>query len=266
MGERRSLEPDFDQSTTILLELGLTPIQSKVYLELTITGGLSARGIVDSLNINRVDVYRALQRLQTAGLVEIAIGNPNKFIAVDPDSAVQMLLSKEERKMAALKEKASHLTHSLKSLKSQVEFEEDRPRSDQYFRLKSGQAVFDGMLSGMKSGTKDIRKVVTSKSLSLHILYGIVDEESNLARKGVRVRIISDKPVDGSDLYSKFAEIRYTNELSDISRYVAIDDNMIFISLGTNVSEPSESLALVTNNSTLIHVLSKNFEDMWESL
>lgn len=54
----------------VLVDLGLTPKQAKVYLALVRFGPLRVAGVSRNSQVARPDVYQTLDKLQQMGLVE----------------------------------------------------------------------------------------------------------------------------------------------------------------------------------------------------
>jgi sugar-specific transcriptional regulator TrmB len=256
---------DFEEHVQLFCELGLTPIQAKIYLTLFNSGELSARSMADSLNINRVDVYRALQRLQKLGMVEVSIGKPNKFVAAEPKIATSLLIDSLKRNLSDLSKKADFLNVTLESMGRTKKVHVETDAESSYFRLKNGEAVIGSITSIVKEAKHEIRKILTSRALGFHLLYGVLDIEQELGSRGVITKIITDAPSDISQRYGSFAELRYAGDLRETLRYIIVDDSAIIISLAANAAGPTDSVGLLTNNSTLIHALTRHFEETWNS-
>ena len=70
---------DKDEHVEILVRLGLTFCQAKIYLALLQLGTSSAKTISNYTNIARPDIYRVIRGLVMLGLVEKSIGKPANF-------------------------------------------------------------------------------------------------------------------------------------------------------------------------------------------
>jgi sugar-specific transcriptional regulator TrmB len=247
----------------LLCDLGMTPIQSKVYLMLQKKAGLSARNIGDALNINRADIYRALEHLQDAGLIDVILGNPNKYVAVEPRVAVDLLLTKMEDDFDSLRRSARGLIKSLEARQRDVTGLQTPVGGGQFFKLKSGSAVVSSIFDMVRSAQTDVMKVVTRRALNFHALYGLLDHERRLAKKGVKIRIITDAPSASLEEYVKIAKFHYAGDLTSALRYVIVDDRMLMLSLAANAKGPTDSMGLLTNNNTLVNALTNHFEETW---
>jgi sugar-specific transcriptional regulator TrmB len=254
---------DFEEHIQLLCELGLTPIQAKMYLWLLGSGGHSASSVADVLKINRVDVYRGLRKLQQLGIVELNIGKPNTFSAVQPKIALKLLVDLRRKELNELDRKADYLTKTLESINEKQLVNQVPLSENQYFRLKNGEAVVETLSAMIKQAKHQVRKMLTSKALSFHLLYGIFDIERDLYQKGVEIKLVTDVPSETLTKYESISNIHYIGDLSNTLRYVIVDDSQIIISLAADAIGPTDSVGLLTNNKTLIHALTKHFEETW---
>jgi len=85
-----------------LIEYGLTPNQSKVYLYLTKTGEKTASGISKNLNIPRTESYHLLNSLEQKGIIFSIFGKPTKFNAVPIEDALTIIIDNEKKRVLDL--------------------------------------------------------------------------------------------------------------------------------------------------------------------
>ena len=274
LAKGRHVANDFDDQAGILASLGLTRIQARVYLHLFHAGEQSARAIVDSLRIDRVDVYRALQSLQSLGLIEVSLGNPNRYFASQSSTALKLLIRRKEEEFESLKDAAARLEKKLLSAST--------PRNkhrggeggasaaaggEQFYKLKRGYAVVDTIVEIEGRARSEVRKVVNRRGMGYHILFGVEEVERKLANKGVKIRLITDqKSPQVFSSYSKIARVKYAGDLTNSLRYIIIDDSLVILSMAPNITDERDSVALLTNNVTLIQALSSFYDKTWKSM
>src|SRR5271157_595410 len=82
-----------------LADFGLTPLQEKIFVTLTGSKGLSTTEISKVTTVHRSDVYRALRKLVEMGLVEVIVGNPSRYFAIEPTKAVRLLLDEKREEL-----------------------------------------------------------------------------------------------------------------------------------------------------------------------
>ena len=89
--------------TQILQEIGLSNTEAKVYLALLELGSALAGAITKRSEVNRTNVYDALERLIEKGLVTYVISaNRKVFEPVNPERLQQILKEKEKRLVSVM--------------------------------------------------------------------------------------------------------------------------------------------------------------------
>lgn len=83
------------ENRALLVELGFSPAEAKVYLTLVQNTSLSASAIAAATDLSRTSVYQMLCSLADKGLVEPGTGYGSKFTVVDPDRALPALIIRE---------------------------------------------------------------------------------------------------------------------------------------------------------------------------
>ena len=92
---------------SILLELGLTNNQIRIYLSLLKLGIPAIVFTISQVSgVPRQDAYRVLFELGQLGIVEKKIAKPNEFSAVKPKKAVSILIQNKKQQISELSLKA----------------------------------------------------------------------------------------------------------------------------------------------------------------
>ena len=101
-----------------LVGLGLSQTEAEVYVHLATKGPETARNISDSLTLNKRQIYRSLESLQSKG---IAMGNsefPSEFSALPFERVVDLLLEEKKEQAKYLEaNKAQLISDFLKEKK-----------------------------------------------------------------------------------------------------------------------------------------------------
>jgi len=88
----------------LLQKLGLTRIQTRVFLTLVRFHELTGTEIAKHSGVSRPEVYRALGKLQNLGLISMKLKSPRSFsLSVPPKEALEILLLKFEDKIKNLR-------------------------------------------------------------------------------------------------------------------------------------------------------------------
>jgi sugar-specific transcriptional regulator TrmB/tetratricopeptide (TPR) repeat protein len=81
------------QLLSTLIELGLSRLDSQVYLYLAKKGPQKGNAIVKGLNAQKYQIYRALKNLESKGIVNATLERPAKFSAVPFETVVDMFIN-----------------------------------------------------------------------------------------------------------------------------------------------------------------------------
>jgi sugar-specific transcriptional regulator TrmB len=86
----------------VLIGLGLSQTDAEIYVHLATAGPATARIIVNSLIINKRQIYRSLKALQQKGIVSGSDGYPAEFSVVSFEKALDLLLEVKKEQAKSL--------------------------------------------------------------------------------------------------------------------------------------------------------------------
>lgn len=255
-----------EEDAQILIQLGLTVSQAKVYLTLLKLGQATGKVISQLSKVARQEVYRILSDLHEKGLVEKIIASPTGFKPVPIEQCLHMLLKKKKRDISDAEKKAIKLIQHF-SVKSPKAFLE----KESFFIMVSEKEAY------LRKFRNSIENAKTSFDMLLHwkcFRKGMI-EDTQLWRKaverGVKVRFVVYEFEDEKNvseitqiLMSKGSfEIRYlfTPPPATIS---IIDNKETSITVSTTPS-PHDTPSLWSNNFGLITIFQDYFELMWRA-
>ena len=81
----------------VLVSLGLSETDARVYIFLALKGPKKAGSIVGSLKINKQQIIRSLKKLQNKGLITPIPENQNAFSAMPFKEALELLIKTEKK-------------------------------------------------------------------------------------------------------------------------------------------------------------------------
>jgi sugar-specific transcriptional regulator TrmB len=87
----------------VLVHLGLSRSQAKIYATMSKCGTLNAATIWKTTKVARQDLYRILNELQDLGLVEKILVTPSQYRAIPMAEAVSMLYQKKKSQITQLR-------------------------------------------------------------------------------------------------------------------------------------------------------------------
>ncbi len=111
----------FEDETELFTNLGLSYLQTKVYLTLVNSGEATAKSIAIEAKMDRPDVYRVIAGLVTHGFVEKKIQNPIRFKAFPIKEVVEALLKRKQQEVLNSQKKALKILRRYQNKRSAAE-------------------------------------------------------------------------------------------------------------------------------------------------
>jgi sugar-specific transcriptional regulator TrmB len=256
-----------------LMLFGLTGNEAKAYLALLQLKQANARAIAKLSNIPRQEIYRVLPQLEELGLVEVVIGKPTKFLAINPEEALSELIEHQQeilsKQISQLHKEKSVLENELKKMEGKSAGL-IRPEPV-HFVLISGQRLVNEKIQEMLSGAKE---EVLWMSPKVEIMRAFIYNRDKLlrqcAQRNVKVRVIAEidkKNIKEIIKLSKFCEVRHAPNV--ISLITIVDNNELIIGSAVHVSDSLNGgelrNKLWTNDSSHISVMKDFFEKVWNT-
>lgn len=258
-----------EKSFQILTMLGLTHSQAKVYSALASLGEARVGIIWKSSGVHRQDIYRILSELQNLGLIEKIVAKPTKFRAVPIEVATSFLIDGKENELLNFKKNANKLISTLISSNEKKEIEENE---DDFVLIPKGRKIQHYRICQvLKEVQSSIDVVCTYRSLLqyLHVYSGEHSEE--LKRRGVKVRIIVEKPENQESLFEihrllshmKFpTQLKFTPTPLPVT-FALNDEKKLLLNILKN-GGILESPKLFSTNPCIIALAKAWFEKMWK--
>lgn len=272
-GNRLSEEP----IKRILKDFGLTEKESDVYIFLAKHGTLKRIEIAKQTRIDRAEVYRIVQSLQSKGFLEATLEAPARFVAVSFEKVIDSFI-KERRDEASLVEKAksSLLSDWQKIHKTNLE------RSAEKFLVVEGESKIYPKIFELIRDTKNHLSIIsTVQSLLRADQSGLFDAfMKHPLRAKIQFRFITELSEENvSSMKSILRKVPPTGlnigvRTPDLglrlSPRMIVRDNeevMLFInSEKVNVSSNSgEENCLLTNCKAIVQSYANVFADLWEN-
>jgi sugar-specific transcriptional regulator TrmB len=246
----------------LLIDLGLTLVQAKIFLALAQTGTMKVKTIAQVSKVARPDVYRALSKIQEEGLVEKELVRPALFRAIPTEVALTRLMERHTMKNKELKTKTANLIRKYKKKK-----DSHLPQSDFVF-VPSKEALFNKLKKAIDSTQKSIDVSTTCKRFA-YACYNLSEPLRNAWNRGVKGRAVIDNTEGNNcETIKKYwrppcAEIKY---IPTVPRTVMAmyDKKEVFIFIKPT-AEMNESPALWSNNPSLLAMAEDCFEILWST-
>jgi len=84
-----------EKNIKILIELGLTYREAKIYYTLNRLGEITIKDLAENAHMDRPNIYGVIKKLQKLNLIEQIIDSPVSYKAVPLEQCVQMLLEQK---------------------------------------------------------------------------------------------------------------------------------------------------------------------------
>jgi sugar-specific transcriptional regulator TrmB len=178
------------EGTQILIGLGLSERQVRIYLALLRVGVARARVVSGVAGVVRQEVYRLLLELQQLGLVRKNLTVPVSYCAVPFPEAVKMLFAARAGELTLISQKAKHVTEKY----SQKPLAKAAPE----LQMPCFGEVCEGE-GGKKYGTaletaEGCVELVCGWGRFRQLCFYFEAELKAALGRGVRVRVVVEKP------------------------------------------------------------------------
>jgi sugar-specific transcriptional regulator TrmB len=254
-----------DENTDLLLGLGLTLNQAKVYLAILKLEKTTVGQVAKFSKVRREDVYRILPALEKMGLIEKLLGKPTEIRATPISDALTFLVAEEktrsDERLSGMRSRVQRL--SLKDWKQPL------PGEESIFILIAEKKAILAKTSELIGNSRKEVALIADKGRIMPFLSQFSDEYRLAIKKGAQIRLLfeGDSPdgllkekvqklIDGASVHVKFHR-------EPLNHFIMSDDKEALIT-GSKESGLGESPSLWTNNSNLIGVLRTSFESDWK--
>lgn len=236
-----------------LRDLGLSDYEARAYRTVLEIGATTARELSDASQVPMGRVYDVLNDLETQGLVRCQnTARPKRYVAVDPDDALDRLLAERERELEETREQYADAVSELKA-----SLDVGSVESDGFWTAAVGpEAVLD-LLCGRIDVTDD-RIVMAVGPVSSgfdvdEVGTRVTDRIEAAAERGVSVRVLAayelaeTLPASLGDRYSELIA-RHENVAVRVSgdsvRAVTVIDTEVCVEV-PNPIEPTRAFAMI---------------------
>jgi len=238
-----------------LINLGLTPEESKVYLSVVELGGSFVSAIARRANVNRSTCYHTLDNLIKKGLVSsYQKGKVLHFVAEDPKRFQQIAEEKMER--------AKDLIPQLQALTSTLAF---KPKIRFFEGVEGVKSIFEDILN---TGD-EVLGYTNVKGLGELIPDYFKQYCHKKVKKNMKTRYIAPAVEEGVDMIDEYYPKKYDPNLLEIlmvnptefnfQNEIAIYGNSVAI-ISLN---PDELIGLIVDSKTFSESMKSFFDLAW---
>lgn len=259
-----------------LRDLGLTRIDSKIYIYLAKNGPQKGKDLSKALKVQKQQVYSSLKKLQSKAVVSATLEHPARFSAVPFENVLDLFIKAKLQEAQTIQHEKSKLLSSWQAMQAAA-----TPDASARFMIIEGRNIVYSRTKQMINATQSQLSIVsTVTGLARSDQFGLLDAGFQHPLKSkVKFRILthlSKKNVNTLKVLLKETpklemrfEIRNPNVGSSLFPRMVIRDQeeaVFFINPKVDESLPEQdNLCLWTNCKSLIQAFLGMFEDLWRN-
>jgi len=254
------------------LKLGLSTREVAVLCSLLIKGPLSVRELSENLDMHPVAVHGVLRKLSAAGMVDIILGTPTRYVAKGPDELVKVLWEKQVNQMKAAQAYSERLKDELALLveRTPVGIARTTPRGPRY-RVIAGRRRLHKEIAQLLEGTqRSHHLIMSSYGIKRSIAHGLIDRYKECVARGVEMKVIADvSPMNilEASYLAKVVELRH---LSNIQMRLNISDSRAMILGAVSQDEdltlsPTNEIHFIIYDEFLCGAFERLFAELWKN-
>jgi sugar-specific transcriptional regulator TrmB len=248
-----------------LRKMGLTRPEAVVYTALACVGPSRAKDLHAVARHSREETYRILKDLESKGLVEASLEKPAIFTAVDPDTTIDVLISRIKKETQERTKNANELGIWLRDIRGAA-VEEESPHQGHHVKLLHGHQA-------TKTGNTMIRSCRISCMVATTALWlSKMDEVGNLeqlvsaSENGVKVKIVTEvtpENIKYARTYRGRFEIRHHPGVNRMVRLMLCDNSAVIFALSGNNEDVEGLLSLYSDSTPIIEGFNLIFDKLW---
>ncbi len=267
LGEEKGRPVSEIEESKVLVDLGCSLSQARVYLALTRIGCSSINTISKATGIHRENLYKLVNSMVDLGLIEKVLGSPVKYQSVPPDEVFPMLLNHKQTQISQLKIETQTIINQLRNDDNKTVGE---TQGSQFLSVSGKNLIIKRLKMTLSKTQISVETITTQRRFSQAIVEFAELYEQALKR-GVRIRLATEKYVPERGVLEILGRLkRYQNFevrtfLEPIPAIVDIFDGQeAHISLSaTAVLAGAEGLW--SNNNCFVSVAQTYFEEKWKN-
>jgi len=255
----------------VLLDLGLTLVQAKIYLAL-VESGISRISTISKISgVARPDTYKNIPKLQKMGLVDEIVQSPKLFRAIPMNEALSLLLERKKNKFRKVRAETLLLMD-----KKRKKTEKKKPNNvseveKPQFVIIPRRAAITRIRAGIEKAQLTVDFVLSWKKFTRSMVNVFAESIETAWMKNIKNRFILECPLENETIkklmcfYSgkPSCKIRYIKTCPK-TNLVLCDKTEVFMLI-----DPTEDLrnvsAFWSNNPSFIALAIEYFEKTWQN-
>ena len=255
-----------EEAVQMLVGLGLTVLQAKVYIALVKSGTSNGRATAKAAKVASQDVYRVLVELQEKGLIEKIIAKPNEYRPIPLKHGLLMLLQQRNKQTIELKRTAFEVFNTFQI----IDKHEDRNETSDFILISQKKPIENKIAKIWKTAQVNV-DLINDFQLGMEWHEKDFELEIKALDKGIKIRDVFSKTQRNYLLTKAFSvllerkpefQAKYIN-FPPPARLMIKDHCEVFISTTRNVNA-LEYPYLWSNNPIIVQIIQKWYDTTWE--
>jgi sugar-specific transcriptional regulator TrmB len=258
----------FPHQVELLVKLGLTFTEAKIFLVLCVIGTSTARMISENAGVAREVIYQVIPTLQQKGLIESVLTTPQTYRAIPAEYAFEILLKQKNEETRKTEKDVKESLRALRKVQNT-----DTTDCYQITIIPGGKALLTRIIGEMRNTKKSVNVIMSwQKFLKWHRLYA-KDEIKEAKLRNVKFQVLLEKEIPQlttsspssliyGSTYFEDLEIRIAPNASLVNMLI-FDDKKIFIDTAQEKGLPGTSF-VYSNNPCLTPQSTSYFITNWD--
>lgn len=246
----------------------MTKNQAKTYIALVALGVASVSEIAAQSKIRREEVYRIIPDLEKFGIVTRQLDAPRKFSALEPETAIQLLI---KNRMRTMKEEIDKLEQNQVELIYQLKTIELPVQKENYSIdvIAQQDKILMKLMEMTNNAKQQINVIASIRELKTAYMNRPKEFRERLLKK-VKFRIITENPEQDALVKEILKSSETSNNRIELKRIKKIPFKLLIVDdkeaiWGETQHENENPMNLWTNNPTQIAILKMSFESLWQT-
>ena len=259
-----------------LSDLGLTRLDSKVYIYLAKKGPQKGIDIAKALKVQKPQLYRSLKNLQSKAIVTATLERPARFSVASFEKVLDMFIRTKLEEAQNIQTEKNNLLSSWKTIQTGASTE----TSAGFMVIEGRNRIYSRIKQMINEAKNQLSIISTVPSLARADRFGVLDSDFKHPRlPDVQFRLLTylakhnvhtiEALFDETPITELRFEIRIPNLGLGLFPQMVIRDEeevMFFINSKVDGALPEQdNLCLWTNCKSMIHSFLAMFEDLWRN-
>lgn len=254
-----------------LTDLGLTQMDSRVYLFLAKRGLQQARDIAKPLKMNKQQLYRSLTNLQSKGIVNATLEHPARFSAVPFDKVLDLYVRTKTEEAQTIQRSKEEILSVWRSIAVG-----DTGAAARFMVIEGRSVIYSRIQQMIKETKNQLLTISTVPSMVRADQLGLFDVGS---KSKIQFRFLTDLSQQNVGAMKTLlremanAQINFEGRVPNLGlnvfpRMVIKDEEeaLFFITSAAELPTTEQDTAsLWTNSKALVHAFTALFEDLWHN-